>query len=137
MGKIDYTLLKFAKPEKKIKKEVKMIKKQSKKQATVERKRYSIITTDLENCYFCGRNRTKLDWHEIFRGCNRKNSIIYGLTVKSCRFCHNEETKIPDLNLMELGKKRFKEVWPELDFLKIFGKNYIETKERRQVHGNI
>lgn len=102
----------------------KMINK-SKKLAKLERNRTSILTDDLEHCFICGR--PKEDLHEIFGGRNRLNSIKFGLVLPLCRehhiLMHN------DLNTrliyFKLGQKKFNEIYPDLDFVEIFGRNYL------------
>lgn len=97
----------------------------SKKLAKLERNRTSILTDDLDHCYLCGR--PKEDLHEIYPGRNRLNSIKYGLVLPLCRehhiLIHN------DLNTrliyFKLGQKKFNEVYPDLDFVEIFGRNYL------------
>ena len=97
----------------------------SKKLAKLERNRSSILTDDLDHCFICGR--PKEDLHEIFMGRNRLNSIKYGLVLPLCRehhiLIHN------DLNTrliyFKLGQKKFNEVYPNLDFVEIFGRNYL------------
>lgn len=69
---IDYSNFAFPKPEKIIKTKKKM-KNKSKKQAKLERNRFSILTDDLEHCFTCElerRIRKKEDLHEVF--CRKK-----------------------------------------------------------------
>lgn len=47
------------------KKEVTEIKKKSNKLAKLEKNRFSIITNNLDKCYFC--NNKKMELHEAFR----------------------------------------------------------------------
>lgn len=69
--------------------------------------------------------------HHIFGGANRKKSEQYGLVVCLCHHCHNEPPNGVHHNKEQMdwlraeGQKRFEEEYPELDFLKLFGKNYL------------
>lgn len=94
-------------------------------------KRFSILQEQMNECYFCGTTRN-LHIHEVFFGtANRQLSIKYGCCVSLCAIHHNLSNnsvhfnRDMDLNLKRVMQKRFIEVYPELDFLKIFGKNYI------------
>lgn len=102
------------------------LKKKRSKLAKLERNRYSILTNDLEHCFICGK--PKNDLHEIFFGRNRLNSIKYGLILPLCRFDH--EIMHNDLKFRKkyfiLAQKKFNEVYPDLDFVEIFGKNYLK-----------
>lgn len=98
-------------------------------------KRFSILTNRLDKCYFCGSTQD-VEKHEIFFGVkNRENSITYGLVVPLC-FEHHRGTRGvhgrdgAELNkwLKDRGQKAFITVYPELDFFKIFGKNYEEVE---------
>lgn len=91
---IDYSKFAFPKPKKIIKTKKKM-KNKSKKQAKLERNRYSILTDDLEHCFACALERRKSkreDLHEVFGGRNRRKSMEYGLVIPLCRKCHEKAT---------------------------------------------
>jgi len=83
------------------------IKNKSNKLARLENKRFSIITKDLEKCYFC--NNAKMDLHEVFRGRNRQKSMKWGLVVPLCRTCHNKITEDKDFSkvLEDIAKIKF------------------------------
>lgn len=89
----------------------------------------SIISEEKE-CYICGATRW-LELHHIFPASNRNNSTKYGLVVYLCHYCHNEPPNGVHQNrermdwLRAIGQRRFNEVYPDLDFFKIFGKNYL------------
>lgn len=97
----------------------------SKRLAKLERNRTSILTDDLDHCYLCGK--AKNDLHEIYPGRNRLNSIKYRLILPLCREHHIKMHN--DLNMrlkyLKLGQKKFNEVYPELDFVEIFKRNYL------------
>ena len=98
----------------------------SKKLAKMERNRTSILTNDMNHCYICGAKKDHI--HEICFGKNRLNSIKYGLVIPVCFNCH---VKIhEDINLQDrhhrIAQKKFNEVYPDLDFVEIFKKNYLD-----------
>ena len=89
----------------------------------------SIITDNMEKCFLCG-SYYHIEKHHIFGGSNRKFSEKYGLYVPLCHWCHNEPPNGAHFNkevmdeLHRLGQEGFEEHYPELDFMKIFGRNY-------------
>ena len=90
----------------------------------LERKRFSILTDNLEICYLCGRRKNHL--HEIFFGKNRINSMKYGCVVPLCSVCHykvHHNIKV-DTKLKEKCQKKFEEIYND-NFLEIFRKNYL------------
>lgn len=94
-------------------------------------KRFSIITQNFDRCLVCG-TYLGIHKHEIFYGtANRKLSIKYGLVVPLCGRHHNlsdagvHYNQILDLKLKQQGQKAFEYHYPELDFVKIFGRNYL------------
>lgn len=88
-------------------------------------------------CRLCGRNGSTdpLECHHIFGGPYRSKSEKYGLTVWLCgNECHrlgeyaahvNPETR---LQLRQYGQEKAMEDqgWSIQDFIKEFGKNYLE-----------
>ncbi len=90
----------------------------------------SIIQLDTTKCFLCGRHKW-LEEHHIFGGYNRRKSEIYGLKVKLCHWCHNEPPNGAHHNketmqyLHEIGQRTFEAYYPEEDFIKIFGRNYL------------
>ena len=99
--------------------------KKSNKLIRMEKERFSIFTDDLSHCIICGRKKDNL--HEVIFGANRLNSIKYGLVIPVCIEHHLECHKNSELQRVWKQKAQitFKKVYPELDFLKIFGKNYL------------
>ena len=108
-------------------KEYKPIKKRTKKQAKLERNRFSIITEDLEHCYICTergiKNIPKQDLHEVYGGSNRKISIKNGLVVPLCRKCHQ------DIDIIKYLRKfvqlEYEETHTREEFIKLIGKSYL------------
>lgn len=85
---------------------------------------------DERRCFLSGRT----DWleeHHVFGGANRWLSEKYGLKVKLNHYWHNEppigvhHNKGNDRYLKRLAQKAFEQEYPDLDFVKIFGKNYL------------
>lgn len=103
------------------------IKQKSNKLAKKEKNRFSIITTDLEKCYLC--KAKKEDLHEIYEGKNRQLSMKYGLVIPLCRKCHISVTNNKTLQekLHKVGQKVFKKYYKTENFVKIFGKNYLDN----------
>ena len=106
-------------------KETKSIKKRTYRLAKAETNRTSIFTEDLEHCIICGRKRDNL--HEIFFGRNRQLSIKYGLVIPLFIECHREMHKSKELQDVwhEKGQAVFEQAYPELEFVKIFKRNYL------------
>lgn len=102
----------------------KPLKQVSRKRARLERGRYSILTNDLSTCYLC--RKPKNDLHEIFEGRNRTNSIKYGLVMPLCRECHTLVHNDIKLNkkIKIMAQKKFQSVYPGIEFIDIFRRNY-------------
>ena len=95
-------------------------------------KRYSIIVDDMHKCLVCNTTQN-IHIHEVFfgRNGNRDLSIEYGCCVPLCAWHHNGSNdgvhynKHLDTKLKKFAQKKFIEHYPELNFVKIFGKNYL------------
>lgn len=90
--------------------------------------RHSIVTDDMRHCYICQNNITQE--HHIFHGtANRRLSEKYDIVVRLCPTCHGQVHAVPnrglDLALKKIGQAKFNEVYPDLNFREIFGKNYL------------
>lgn len=90
---------------------------------------YKNIMSDVRRCYLCG-SYSNIEYHHILGGGKRKLSTKYGLVVPLCRECHRGSDGVHSnyskmRYLRECGQRRFQEVYPELDFMKIFGRNYL------------
>ncbi len=101
------------------------LKKKSNKLAKLERNRTSLFTDDLEHCIVCGKKKEHL--HEVFFGRNRKNSILFKLVLPLCSFCHAEmhRNALWQVEWKKKGQVLFEKAYPDLDFLEVFGKNYL------------
>lgn len=93
-------------------------------------KRQSILTDNMEECIICKTTRNIEIHHVIYGTANRKNSEKYKLIVPLCNYHHTgsndsvHRNKALDTKLKKYAQSKFEEAYPELDFLKIFGKNY-------------
>ena len=89
----------------------------------------SIVQEDMTCCYVCGRYGTEI--HHIFFGnANRKLSTKYGLVIGLCYEHHRGKTGVHqnrelDLTMKRVGQREFNRHYPELDFLAVFGRNYL------------
>lgn len=91
------------------------------------------IIQEEKACIFTGYTKN-LEEHHIFYGTGkRKLSEKYGLKVwvradlhKFTRYSiHQNPNEGLDLRLKKLGQRIFESRYPELDFIEIFGKNYL------------
>lgn len=93
--------------------------------------RYSILTNDLTKCIECGANGV-INKHEIFFGRNRQNSIKYGLVIPLCQKEHHNQYECKGIHFdkelcnkwQKIGQEKFEEVYPQLNFIDIFRRNY-------------
>ena len=105
------------------------LKKVSKKQAKMERDRYSILTDDLDHCILCGKKKDNL--HECIYGKNRLNSIKYHFVIPLCQEHHTGKNGIHfnkelDLYYKQLCQTYFeKNIGSRTDFIDIFKINYL------------
>ena len=90
----------------------------------------SILQSDLSCCIVCGRYGTEI--HHVFYGtANRKLADKYKCVVGLCYNHHRGNQGVHggnrelDQELKKMAQRRFIETYPNEDFLKIFGKNYL------------
>ena len=90
----------------------------------------SIISNE-QKCYVCGTT-LNLHRHHIIHGyAFRKVSEKYGLWVYLCAYHHNMSNegvhfnRELDLHLKQLAQRKFEEVYPEKEFIKELGRNYL------------
>ena len=99
------------------------MKKKSYKIAKLEKERYSILTDDLEHCIICKKPKDNL--HEVYFGKNRQLSMEYGCVIPLCYMHH---IMIHDRHSLDLIYKiKMQEAFEktyDIDFIKVFGKNY-------------
>jgi hypothetical protein len=96
------------------------IKKKSSKLAKAERNRFSILTENMEKCYFC--NNKKHELHEVFRGRNRQKCMKWGLVVPICLKHHRQITDDKEFSkvLEEIARAKFIKLYGEEKFLEEF-----------------
>ena len=98
------------------------MRKKSSKLAKLERNRYSIFTSKLNVCYYCGMRRP-VEIHEVYGGSNRQRSMKYGLCVPLCRICHSNEKIIMDLR--KWCQREYEKTHSRDEFISLIGKNYL------------
>lgn len=78
-------------------------------------------------CSECNRYTT-VQWHHMIHGKNRrKYSDFFMLVALLCPECHaklHSDAKM-DLEYKQRAQQRFNENYPDLDFVDIFGRNYL------------
>ena len=85
-----------------------------------------------KKCYITGATEG-LHKHHIFGAANRKLSEQYGLYVYLIPEYHNMSDKGVhfnkefDLQLKREGQRKFEETHSREDFLRLFGRNYLDT----------
>ena len=104
--------------------------------------RFSIIS-NINRCYVCG-TKDNLHIHEVFGGSNRAKSKEYGMVIALCGPHHNMSNAGIHFNkgLDEHVKKQAEKYWileycdknlsaeeKIKEFIKVFGKNYLEVDE--------
>lgn len=100
------------------------MRRKSSKLAKLERNRYSILTDDLEHCFYCGRS--PVDIHEIYGGANRKVSMANGFCVPLCRHHHELVTRNEGASLLkEICQQEYERTHSREDFMRLVGRNYL------------
>lgn len=103
-----------------------------KKDKVKDQERYSIVVPSLDRCMICGAAPAQA--HEVFYGSYRAKSKEHGLVVPLC-YSHHHGTSMgvhynKDLDLKI--KQQAEKVWLQKndatveDFIKLFGKNYLD-----------
>ena len=89
------------------------------------------ILQDEKECFLSG-TLEGLERHHIYGGANRRNSAKYGLWVWLRHDLHNEPPDGVHFNaannriLQGIAQKAFMLRYPDKDFIKIFGRNYLD-----------
>lgn len=98
-------------------------------------KRKSIIVDNFDRCLVC-KTYSNIHKHEIFFGRGKRQlSIKYKLVIPLCGKHHNQSNegvhfnRKLDLELKALGQRAFEYHYPDLDFLSIFHRNYLDKEE--------
>lgn len=94
----------------------------------------SIMQTEKE-CFVCGCTTGLESHHCLYGTANRRLSEKYGLKVWLCRRHHTGDmygnkaavhfNKTLDTKIKQAAQRAFEENHPELDFIAVFGKNYL------------
>ena len=90
----------------------------------------SILQEDTDYCFVCGRYGTEIH-HVCYGSANRKLSDRYGLVVGLCYNHHRGNdgvhggNKELDMSLKQTAQAKFQEIYPQTDFLAVFGRNYL------------
>jgi len=113
------------------------IKNKTNKLAKLERKRYSIIFTDLTICCECGLKHgdydirlssyTTIEKNEIYEGAYRQLSMKLGMVAPFCQYCHNRFHKDILFNLYykSLFQKEYLKIHSREEFITIFKQDYV------------
>ena len=88
----------------------------------------SIIDPDLTRCHVCG-SRRNLEIHHVMNGPDRKKSTQYGLVVALCANCHQgpggvHRNRNLENALKAEAQEAFEREYPELDWMKLFHRNW-------------
>lgn len=72
-----------------------------------------------------------LETHHVFYGRYRKDADKHGLVVRLCASCHRGNDGVHfntalDLRLKAVAQERFESIYGHDEFMRIFGKNYLE-----------
>lgn len=91
----------------------------------------SIITDDLENCYFCGKPRENI--HHIIFGSGRRVEISdrNGFIVPLCNRCHNMSDEavhfdhVKDVLLRRICQLYYEKEHSREEWMRLVGRNYL------------
>lgn len=98
--------------------------------------RFSILADDMHRCVVCGAIAS-IELHEVYFGSGKRDlSKKWGLVVPLCYQCHRGTDGVHgrDGHLLDMELKRkaqivFGNVYPDENFLSIFGRNYIDDDD--------
>ncbi|NCC55880.1 MAG: N-acetylmuramoyl-L-alanine amidase, partial [Erysipelotrichia bacterium] len=89
-----------------------------------DKETYQQVVEEQPYCYYNNCDcKGWLEIHHVFGKYNRDKSTKYKLLVRLCDYHH--ENNANDLELKQHFQRKFEEENPELDFLKLFGRNYL------------
>ena len=87
---------------------------------------YNEVVETQPYCYFANHEcKGQSEIHHVYPGKNRSNSTKYKMLVRLCDYHHDNLTPEQDLELRQVYQKKFMEMYPDEDFLKIFFRNYL------------
>lgn len=90
----------------------------------------SVLQEDTSYCFVCGRYGTEIH-HVLYGSANRRLADKYKLVVGLCYAHHRGNNGVHggnkelDIMLKQLAQRRFIEEYPHIDFLAVFGRNYL------------
>lgn len=91
----------------------------------------SIIQTDTDKCFICGKAYGS-EWHHVFGGNpNRRFSEEDGLKIRVCRSCHAEIHEGPNTEALQralhkLGQEKYEaQIGTHEEFVKRYGRNWL------------
>ena len=86
-------------------------------------------------CFLCG-NWENLETHHIYGGARRSASDRYGMTVRLCHDCHQEDrdsahrSGATKLYLHKYGERKLlRQGWTVEQFIAVFERNYLDADE--------
>lgn len=89
--------------------------------------KHSILTDDLEHCFFCGRE--PIQFHHIFGGSDRDKATEDDMVVPLCWNCHQklhtEHSQRTRYKLMRAAQWAYEETHTRDEFRKRYGKSYL------------
>lgn len=95
----------------------------------------SIVTNRMDRCFYCGATHNIEEHHIIYGLGLRDLSEKYGLKVGLCPICHRDGkrgvhgcNKKLDHLLKKKAQKAFMKHYPDLDFMSIFHRNYLDEQ---------
>ena len=92
------------------------------------------MTADYRTCELCGLEVECALHHIFFGSANRRLSDKWGMTAWLCPACHDlvhANARLPfgdtyNLILKQRYQRKFEQEHPEVDFVAIFGRNYLD-----------
>ena len=98
-------------------------------------KKISDILSEMKElkCELCGGQAHHT--HHVFGASNKNNSEKYGLLARLCIYCHTgsnravHQCRDTDLKLKRKYQEKFEETYTMDDFIRVFGRNYIQEVE--------
>lgn len=95
----------------------------------------SLLTDDMEHCYFCGKPKECI--HEVYQGeANRRKSMEWGCFIPLCFHHHSDQCEAGihnvaniemDLELRRECQMAFEKKYSHEKFMKTFHRNYLEV----------
>lgn len=93
------------------------------------------IISEEKRCYICGTTQW-IERHHIYGGAFRPKSEKYGLVIYLCNKHHNQPPDGVHFNrermdqIRAIGQRAFMEHYPDKDFMKEFGRNFLDDEQK-------